>query len=413
MVREKKKPVEWSTARYMVAAASLFIVIGGLKLAAGLIVPVLLAAFLAIILFPVLAWLRRQGFSSAVSLLIIITGVILCGAGVTAIVVSSVNNFSENIDQYKDRLGQYMEEFDTWAAETFTFEGEKEPAEEAAPQTPAEPSSPVEAPDVVENVGEADAELGDAAPGMISEPSPEPIMHWPGEPVKHGPPSLFVFESDQAMAMLREVFDYVGRLTSQGVIILILVIFMLLEAAAFPAKLGVALGKSDPWNERVLRIADDVRHYMVIKTWTSLLTGTLVTVLLLVLGIDYAPMWGLIAFLFNYVPNIGSIIAAIPAIFLALLQKDVSAAAMVGIGYLVVNCAISYFIEPRFMGRGLGLSTLVVLLSLLFWGWVLGPVGMFLSAPLTMIVKICLEANPRTRWVAVLLGSKLPRNAPR
>jgi AI-2 transport protein TqsA len=121
------------------------------------------------------------------------------------------------------------------------------------------------------------------------------------------------------------------------------------------------------------------------------------------IGVDFAPTWGLLAFLLNFIPNIGSIIAAVPAILLALIQLGLPSALLTLLGYLVVNITIGNFLEPRVMGRSLGLSTLVVFLSLLFWGWVLGPIGMVLSVPLTMIAKIALAANEDTRWLAVLL----------
>ena len=118
-------------------------------------------------------------------------------------------------------------------------------------------------------------------------------------------------------------------------------------------------------------------------------------------------LWGTLAFLLNYVPNIGSIIAAIPALLLALVQLGPGAVLWSAIGYLVVNNLVGNVIEPRFMGRGLGLSTLVVFLSLVFWGWVLGPVGMFLSVPLTMTLKIALDSSEETRWIAILLGPEV------
>jgi AI-2 transport protein TqsA len=117
-------------------------------------------------------------------------------------------------------------------------------------------------------------------------------------------------------------------------------------------------------------------------------------------------LWGLLAFALNYVPNIGSIIAAVPAVLLSIVQLGVLKALVVAAGYAGINMVMGSFLEPRFMGRGLGLSTLVVFLSLLFWGWVLGPVGMLLSVPLTMTAKIALESRDDTRWIAVLLGPK-------
>jgi predicted PurR-regulated permease PerM len=143
---------------------------------------------------------------------------------------------------------------------------------------------------------------------------------------------------------------------------------------------------------------------MGIKTWTSMLTGVLVSLWLWLLGVDHAQLWGVMAFLLNYVPNIGSFIAAVPAVLLALVQLGPGSALLAALGYLVVNIIIGNVIEPRFMGKGLGLSTLVVFLSLVFWGWVLGPVGMLLSVPLTITVKLALDSKPETRWLGVLLG---------
>ena len=136
----------------------------------------------------------------------------------------------------------------------------------------------------------------------------------------------------------------------------------------------------------------------------SLITGVTVTIWVYVLGLDFPILWGIVAFLFNYIPNIGSIIAAVPAVLLALVQFGLGKALVVTLGYVVVNVIMGNFVEPRVMGRGLGLSPLVVFLSLIFWGWIFGPVGMLLSVPLTMIVKIAFQHSPEMRWLAVLLG---------
>jgi len=149
----------------------------------------------------------------------------------------------------------------------------------------------------------------------------------------------------------------------------------------------------------------DVKHYLAIKTWICLATGFLMTVFLISINLDYAILWGVLAFLLNYVPTIGSIIAALPAVLLAYIQLGGGWAVGVAIGYLAVNMIMGNLVEPRVMGQGLGLSTLVVFLSLLFWGWVLGPVGMVLSVPLTVTLRIALESREDTRWIAVLLGS--------
>jgi predicted PurR-regulated permease PerM len=143
---------------------------------------------------------------------------------------------------------------------------------------------------------------------------------------------------------------------------------------------------------------------MAIKTMISLVTGVIVTLMLLIIGVDYPLLWGLLAFVLNFVPNIGSIIAAVPAVLLAIIQLGGFYALITAPGCVVLNLFMGNVIEPRFMGRGLGLSTLVVFLSLLFWGWLLGPVGMLLSVPLTITAKIALDSRDDTRWIAILLG---------
>ena len=140
------------------------------------------------------------------------------------------------------------------------------------------------------------------------------------------------------------------------------------------------------------------------KTVVSLGTGILVSFMLWAVGLDFFLLWGVLAFLFNYVPNIGSIIAAVPAMSLALLQLNPATAGLIGLGYVAINMVMGNVIEPRYLGRGLGLSTLVVFLSLIFWGWLLGTVGMLLSVPLTMVIKIALESSNEGKWFAVLLS---------
>jgi predicted PurR-regulated permease PerM len=148
---------------------------------------------------------------------------------------------------------------------------------------------------------------------------------------------------------------------------------------------------------------EGVNRYFALKTVFSLITGITVWLWLAVLGVDFAATWGMIAFFLNFVPNIGSIIAAIPAVLLALIQLGVPSALLACLGYALVNIVVGNILEPKFMGRGLGLSTLVVFISLVFWGWVLGPIGMLLSIPLTMIVKIALATDEDTRWISTLL----------
>ena len=210
-----------------------------------------------------------------------------------------------------------------------------------------------------------------------------------------------MLDPNAAMRLLSSVFKSFGSVLTNSFLIFITVIFILLEAKSFSRKFARI---SDEQSAFVDDFVGKLNGYMGIKTWTSVITGVLVTLWLWLLGVDNAQLWGVMAFLLNYVPNIGSFIAAVPAVLLALVQLGPGSALLAALGYLVVNIIIGNVIEPRFMGKGLGLSTLVVFLSLVFWGWVLGPVGMLLSVPLTITVKLALDSKPETRWLGVLLG---------
>jgi len=182
---------------------------------------------------------------------------------------------------------------------------------------------------------------------------------------------------------------------------------MLLEAPSLKTKLKVAFQLGAESEARLGRVFDAVNRYMAIKTLTSLATALCICIWLRILGIDFAVLWAILAFLLNFVPFVGALLMMIPAVLIALLQTDLWTALLVALGYLTVNTVIGSILESRIMGRGLGNSTLAVFLSLLFWGWVLGTVGVFLSVPLTIALMIALEASPHTRPIAILLGPEV------
>ena len=204
-----------------------------------------------------------------------------------------------------------------------------------------------------------------------------------------------------AMQLVGGVLAGFGNVLANSFLIFLTVVFILLEAASFNKKMqNIGSAQNKLTSEFVTRL----RQYMSIKTSMSALTGGLVSIVLWLLGVDYPALWGVLAFMFNYVPNIGSIIAAVPAVLLALVQLDAGTAMMVGVAYICINVVVGNIIEPKYMGKGLGLSTLVVFLSLVFWGWILGPVGMLLSVPLTVSVKLALDSSEDTRWLGTVLG---------
>jgi predicted PurR-regulated permease PerM len=192
---------------------------------------------------------------------------------------------------------------------------------------------------------------------------------------------------------------------ANGLLVLLIVAFMLAEAHAIPQRLRAAFPRTDGLEERLQKLLNAINRYMMLKLIMSVATAICIWIWLWMIGVDYAATLAIVAFLFNFIPVVGNILMTVPAILVALVQGDISTALMVVLGYTVVNIAIGNVLEPRLTGRELGISSVLILVSLLFWGWVLGPVGLFLSVPLTMAVMEVLHASPNTRPVAILLGS--------
>ncbi len=212
---------------------------------------------------------------------------------------------------------------------------------------------------------------------------------------------FMAFDPKTTMKYIAGTLKNFGSVITNSFMIILMVIFMLLEMSHFQKKLA----STERENMQHLReISNKIKHYMILKTAISMVTGIIVSLMLMAIGVDYYILWGVVAFLLNFIPNIGSIIAAIPAVILALIQFGVGSAAIVAAGYIIINIVFGSIIEPKVMGKGLGLSTLIVFLSLIFWGWLLGPIGMLLSIPLTIMVKIALDTQPNTKWIATILA---------
>jgi predicted PurR-regulated permease PerM len=324
----------------ILTAAGFVIVVAGLKAAAPIVVPILLGLFLAVLSLPLQSWLeRRMPAALAVSCTILAGALVLFVAGL--VLTASLGDLAAAAPIYQVRVQRLADNTLGWLQER----------------------------------------------GLV-------------------PPEW----TSRNLLTLAPVFDLLGgtllgvaSLVSSAVLVLLTMVFTLLEAAGFPAKLHAAFGRPQEERRRFTRATREVQRYLGIKTLMSLLTGLLLGGWVAVLGLDFPLLWGFVAFLFHYIPNIGALLAAVPAVLLAVIQFGSGGAALVALGYLVVHMVIGNFAEPMLMGRRLGLSTLVVFLSLVVWGWILGPVGMFLSVPLTMAAKIVLENTRGLRWAAVLL----------
>lgn len=330
----------------MLTLAALVVIIGGMKLGADLLVPLILALFIAVICTSPVHWLYRLGVGRrpAVLLTLLIAGIVIVLLG--SLLASSFATFMEALPQLEDQLRKHYLTILNWLSDM----------------------------------------------GVYLQP--QRMSEW--------------LDPTTATQMVPTFLGSLGNLLSKSVLIILMVIFMLFETLDFRDKVAESLDNPAPSLRRFREFSHNLKRYLAVKTVVSLITGVLVCLACLTLGVEFPLLWGTLAFSLNYIPNIGSALAAVPAVLLTLVMPDggLAKAGMLAGAYLAINFTIGNLIEPRVMGRTLGLSTLVAFLSLVVWGWILGPVGMLLSVPLTMTLKIALNSHPETRWLARMLGGR-------
>ena len=330
--------------RILIGAAALVIIIAGVNLAQSVVVLFLVSFFLALLGTPLVLWLKRKHIPSVFAVLIVMAGMVVILLLIGVQIGTSFSSFSDDLPLLQSRIREQVV-------------------------------------------------------GLIV------MLKSKGIVVQE---SFFLdyVNPETIMNLTADLLTGLSSVLSDLVLILLTVAFILLEVSSFPLKLRAVLGDPKQKFPQFTKFADDMKRYMVIKTLISLATGIIIAFWLYILGVDYPILWGFLAFLLNYIPNIGSIVAAIPAVILTVIQLGLGSALLVAIGYIAVNFVVGNIVEPRLMGRKLRLSTLVVFLSLIFWGGLLGLVGAILSIPLTMTLKFAFESNESTNWIAVLLGSE-------
>lgn len=333
-----------TTHHTLLILAALVIVLAGIKAAAQIMVPFLLSVFIAISCSPLINRLMRWKIPRSVAVFVIVMLIVLTGFAIAGLVGQSLNDFSHAIPLYSEKFTTQIH----W---------------------------------VTDQLGRFNITLDKA---LLTE---------------HLNPGA-------AMSLMANMLTGLGNVMANVFLIILTVIFMLFEAPLLPNKVHLALHDPQLKMKKIDRFLASVNSYLVIKTAISLVTGAAVGLMLWLLAVDYFVLWAVLAFLFNYIPNIGSIFAAVPAVLVALVVQGPATAGIAAIGFVLINIVMGNVVEPRFMGKGLGLSTLVVFLSLIFWGWLLGSVGMLLSVPLTMIVKIAMESSENGHWFAVLLSNE-------
>ena len=339
-----------SGLRFLIGTASLIVVIAGLKSAASLLVPLAMAVFLALINLPLLNFLRARRLPTFIAVVSTMVTTLSVLALIVWLITGSLARFTDKVPEYRQELRATYQNSIEWLDQR----------------------------------------------GVPTQDLNRDALD----------PAQALDVGVQALTRAAEAVKNVG-------LVLLTIIFILFEAAGFPDKLQAAFGRRSS-SERYEKIRLEVQRYLGMKTLVSLFTGLFVTIPLWAMQIEFALLWGLIAFLLNYIPNLGSALAAIPPVIVTLVERGAGWAIGVAVVFIVVNTIFGNFVEPYLMGRRLGMSTLVVFLSLVFWGWVWGPIGMLLSVPLTMILKIMMENTEDFRWLAVLLSGQpeTPKKSP-
>jgi predicted PurR-regulated permease PerM len=333
------------TIEFFIISAAIVVIIYGINQAQGVVSLFLLSAFIALIATPPVLWMERHRIPRSISVLIVISLLIILLLIMGGIVGASLSSFSDALPFYQQRL-----------------------REEVLALKPLLASKHIIVTDKV----------------LLEYFNPGPLL-------------------GIAVGALSQM----GAALSNILLILLTVIFILLEASSFPVKIRSVLGDPQRAFPQFTKFVNELKRYMIIKTVINLTAGITIAVWLIILGVDFPVLWGFMTFLLLFIPNVGSVIAAVPAVLLALTQHGGGTALLAALGYFAVGTILGNILEPRIMGRKLGMSTLVVFLSMIFWGTMLGPVGVVLCIPLTMTVKAAFESNERTAWIGVLLGPEI------
>jgi predicted PurR-regulated permease PerM len=327
----------------LLVIASVVVIVAGMRAAASFLVPLISAILLALILAPGVVTLMRRGVPKALAIAIVTLVMVAVGVGVGIVVGDSLVGFTRELPARVEGLE---------AAQTSLY-------------------------DLLARVG----------------------IQVPGE----GNPVNSILDAERIMGLFGDLLGAVRSLIANGFVILMLVVFGLLQIGRTHAMVEQALGKDSRVPAVLDRYTGEIFEYLRVKTLMSLGTGVGVGIVVAALGIDYAVLWGLLAFLLNFIPNIGSIIAAVPPVALGLLDYGIGRAVAVAACIIGVNVTFSNVLEPRLMGRSFGIPPWMVFVALLFWAYVLGPVGMILAIPLTVALKLGLEMSDRTNWLAALM----------
>ncbi len=399
-------------SKIILILAALVIVIAGMRYSADFILPILLAFFIATISFPITNWLREHRVPRVFAVLITVivdfaflTGVVFLGIVLTSEFQSKWDSKYEALT--KQRTDQLIE-FTTEQYEKWGFEGKK--TTESIPEIIPGDATSTDAQElpIKDRVASVETDLGVTNEGEAISNKID----------KSGQGIEQLGELFKDMLSRENIWDWVRNTLRQllsilgtAFIIMLLTVFMLSEARMFGRRFSAICDAQGPNLQRMLSATKDIQKYLGIKTLISMATGLLAGLLCWQMNLEFPLLWGILAFALNFIPAVGSVIAGIPPVLLSLLNNgSLPDAAIIGGGYLLINGFLGNFLEPTLLGRRFGISTVVVILSVLFWGWLWGPLGMLMAVPLTMLLKVAMDNSSDFRWVAVAISKESKTN---
>lgn len=347
-----------SALKVLLTLASIVIVVAGLKIGKDVIMPVVVAGFLAIITYPITRWLRDKAHFPhwvAVAVSVLINCSVLVGIGYLANYL--VYDLSRKINaKYRELALQKYQEYSATMSEWFQSFTE------------------------TNNLQGTENPLSGIA--------------------------TFLSDGPRILAFSTNLASMATGFLAFLVLVLILMTFFLGESRRLRRNLNKIASKDDVNSTQFVTALSGVQKYLIIKTIISTATGVLAALLCYVMNVDFALLWGIVAFALNFIPTFGSIVAAIPPVLLALIVISPGAAIVVALGYVIINGFLGNFLDPILMGKQFGIATSLVLLSVVFWGWLWGPIGMLLAVPITMLIKLGLESSDDLKWVSTLIENK-------
>ncbi len=343
--------------RPLLTLACVVIVLAGMRAAAGFLVPVAFAIILSILSYPIMGWLVRHRVPFGIAITLTVLTIVSVVAGLLIAGISLLGRFQGELPQYANALQGQVNLLSAWLEEQHLITDRHE----------------------LDNLFDWK--------NMVSYATKEDVMHY-------------------LSSAVGSTFGTMASVFVSAVIVFVLMIFSLLEARGTLSRVRAVRLAGGPDLSHLIRSFGDIQKYLGIKTFISALTGILAGCACLGFGLQYPLLWAILAFVFHFIPAVGSTAAGIPAVIEALVRHGWVSAVVLAAIYVMINFTCDYFVQPALLGRRFGISSLVIVLSVIFWGWLWGPIGMFLAVPLTMICKVLMDTSDEFRWISVAMSKK-------